>query len=935
MRAPLMFVLLLFAGAAWAQLEPQPRAEELPPPLPAARLETPPELVAGADPIYPEEARIGGRGGDVVLRITIDSEGLVERVDVVQSSGVDLDWSALGAATNFQFAPATFCTWAYDKDGRTPIESCGTTGKVALDWKTTFQVQEQVVEVPVEPISDDPAVAQAGPLNFEGVVRAAGNKDPLEGVEVQVQIERAGMAEDAPLEERFDIRTVLSDEEGRFTFRGIPDGQHRVTFALSGYEVGFVDEDFTQKERTQVVIYLQPRQANRFETVVRQKRAQKDVARISLSREEVRKIPGTFGDPLRVIENLPGLARAPFIGGALIVRGANPADSGVYFDGVEIPLLYHFGGLTSVVNAEFLEDIDFYPGGFGAYYGRATAGIVDVSSRKLKMRSCRGYGEADLIDTGFFFACPLTIGELPTVTFAAAARRSYIDAILPFFLDSFLGSEQAIIAAPVYWDYQTKVETDVGASTYSLFAFGSNDDLKVLSRNAGSQSFAIGFNTQFHRLVGRWELRLSPSLKHVMQPYVGVTSIKLNADNSGADGGPNTSAGISIDTWVWGARDELTWSVAEGLKLRGGVDYLGQTFGVRFAVPVPVEIGSFPRVFPAVEGTEQTFGTSGFNNATAVYAEAELEPFTGLKIVPGVRAELTVFTFLPDDLVDGSKSKAAEARLFSIDPRLTARWQILPLTTVKAAAGVYRQAPEGQEINPDTGNPDLQQPRAVQFIAGIEQALTKDINLDVQLYYTNRDLLIQSTDRVRAINDSDEVDPLFYDNGGRGRTYGVELLLRHEITENFFGWIAYTLSRTESDLNEDRDRFLLTQFDQTHILTLVAQVQLPWAFTFGGRFRAVSGNLQSFPLGSVHDVDTTDYLRLGGVRERLPFFHQLDLRLDRKFVFDQFSATAYVDVLNVYNQQNTEGVQSDYRARSLQPIPSLPFLPVIGLSAEF
>jgi len=44
------------------------------------------------------------------------------------------------------------------------------------------------------------------------------------------------------------------------------------------------------------------------------------------------------------------------------VRGANPADSAVFIDGVEIPLLYHFGGLISVVNPNMLERIDFYSG---------------------------------------------------------------------------------------------------------------------------------------------------------------------------------------------------------------------------------------------------------------------------------------------------------------------------------------------------------------------------------------------------------------------------------------------------------------------------------------------------------------------------------------------------------------------------------------------
>ncbi|OGQ20174.1 MAG: hypothetical protein A2138_03515, partial [Deltaproteobacteria bacterium RBG_16_71_12] len=896
-----------------------------------------------ADPIYPEEARAAGRAGEVVLRIVIDEEGLVERLDVQQSAGLDLDWAAMGAATNFVFAPATFCVYARPADLEAPRDApperrCGQAGKVAIDYRTVFQISEQKVEVPVEPV-DERTVAE-GVLNFEGVVREAATKDALEAVEVTVEIERPAVAADAPAEQRFELRTTHSDAEGRFSFRGIPAGEHRVTFTLSGYEAAFVDETFQDKERTELIVYLRPLEANRFETVVRRRRAQKDVAKVALTRDEVRRVPGTFGDPLRVIENLPGLARAPFIGGALIVRGAHPEDTGVYFDGVEIPLFYHFGGLTSVVNAEFLEDISFYPGGFGAYYGRATAGIVDVASRKLKLKGFRGYAELDLIDSGFFFAGPVKVGELPKITFAAAARRSYIDGILPVILDAFIGPDgQGIIAAPIYWDYQTKVESSPSdGQTLSLFLFGSDDDLSVIQRGLGNAGgFDIGFHTTFHRLVGTWEWRLAPGLTHTFAPYAGVTRVSFDAGNSG-DQGPQVGLSAVIDQWVWGARDNLSLLVDDLLTVRGGLDYVGTTFGVEFDVPLPIEIGAFPRVFPRVEGSNQTFGTHGMANAAAAWLEAELSPTPRLKVVPGVRAEYTVVSFFPDELPDGTTTDPADVALFHIDPRLTARLEIVRGTTLKGAAGIYRRWPQGPELSPDSGNPDLVEPRAVQLIAGVEQRLTRDINVDAQLYLTNRDLLIESTSRMRSSSDgSGEVDPLFYDNGGRGSTVGAELLLRHEITEHFYGWVAYTLSRTVEDLDDHGDRWWLTDYDQTHILTMVAQTNLPWAFTLGARFRVVTGSPTNLPLGSVHDLDTTDYRGLGTTPQssRLPAFHQLDLRIDRKFVFDTFSFTTYLDLLNVYNQENAEGFITDYRSREQEPIPSLPILPVVGLSGEF
>ena len=44
-----------------------------------------------------------------------------------------------------------------------------------------------------------------------------------------------------------------------------------------------------------------------------------------------------------------GVARAPMGLGMLVVRGAAPGDTRVFLDGQEIPQLYHFGGVASVI----------------------------------------------------------------------------------------------------------------------------------------------------------------------------------------------------------------------------------------------------------------------------------------------------------------------------------------------------------------------------------------------------------------------------------------------------------------------------------------------------------------------------------------------------------------------------------------------------------
>ena len=133
-------VLLLWCGTATAQTE-QPGLREMEEQEQAApraqpRLTRPPRLVLQVPPIYPPAARDAGRTGNVVLRLTIDAQGGVERVDVLQSAGEDLDHAAMGAACGFGFEPA---------------QVDGVNAPIQVDFKQAFTLNVVKREVAVEP----------------------------------------------------------------------------------------------------------------------------------------------------------------------------------------------------------------------------------------------------------------------------------------------------------------------------------------------------------------------------------------------------------------------------------------------------------------------------------------------------------------------------------------------------------------------------------------------------------------------------------------------------------------------------------------------------------------------------------------------------------------------------------------------------------------
>ena len=177
-------------------------------------------------------------------------------------------------------------------------------------------------------------------------------------------------------------------------------------------------------------------------------RPRREATRRTLPREVLTRMPGTRGDALRVVELLPGVARPPFGSGQIVIRGAAPGDSEVFVNGVSVPLLYHFGGLTSFYNSQLLERLDFYPGNFSVRYGRRIGGVIEVEPRDPTTdRNFHGIADINLIDASLLLEIPLW----DNAAIAFSARRSYID----FFLTEVVPDDVFnIVAGPVYWDWQ-------------------------------------------------------------------------------------------------------------------------------------------------------------------------------------------------------------------------------------------------------------------------------------------------------------------------------------------------------------------------------------------------------------------------------------------------------------------------------------------------
>lgn len=844
----------------------------------------------------------------VVLLLTIDAAGKVTEVVLRQGAGEPFDPAAVAAAQKFEFEPARV-------DGQ-PVA-------VKVPYTYVFKI---VAKEPAEPPPPPPPPPPPGG-QVTGVLREKGTGEPVAGE--SVYLEPSDRATRAALKARADAakaaagaageddaaavtwpREEFTNDDGRFRFTAVPPGTFRLRMGLSD----FYPPKSWRKRRVEVPqgdgvvelgeVFLQPKPVRRFRTVVKDRRPKRSATKIALQEEEIRAVPGTFGEPSRVVATLPGVARSPFGLGYYIVRGADFDNTGTLIDGFQTTLLYHLGGGPAVIHPDLVGGVDFYPGGYPVDYGRFAAGLIDLRTKEPSRDRWHLAVDLDLLKASVIASIPFDDGK---GTITLAGRRSYYELFLPLITKDVMLS---------YWDYQLRVSYDVSPKTkLTFFLYGAGDDLSQSPADESpkyeDQQQGAVFGFMFHHLMGRVEHRFSKSTRlrsdtmfaydgsDVSQAEAGRATIRLGVDNFGAS-----------------HRTTLLHTFSDRLKLRAGLSALGFHLNADASVPTFPPLGELPK---------PDFDPLLFNGTitedfldVGLFADVDWTVVDGLRVLPGIRADWYDYN---------------GASFFPVDPRLTVRYTPTAAVTVKGNVGAYHQPPSLAEIDPDYGNPDLPPQYSIQSSLGAEVRFATDWELNVTGFFNDmRDIPQTSTDLKTDANG--DVTRQNYVSGGRGRAYGVEILLRKRFGDWVYGWLTYTLSRSErrDPATGAYDPFT---YDQTHVLNLAWTFELPYDWSIAARFRLTSGNPSLKVVGAEYDADADSYQPIYRGTERLPIFHQLDLRVDKKFRFNTWFMSVYLDVQNVYYAKNAEFWRYKYDFSQRVPVSSIPILPTLGVRAVF
>jgi len=858
--APLLLALALAPPAA---------GEDAPAPPP--ELDRKPRLLKFVEATPPPALEARGEA-EVILGLDVDEAGKVTKAEVLTPAGEGFDEAALEAARQFEFEPGVY-------QGK-PVP-------VRITYRYRF------VHRPPPPPEPAAAAVPAPPsVPFAGRVLRKGDRTPLEGIAV--------VLDQGTPEARTDAR-------GHFAFEEVPVGEHQVHLRGPGIAPTDGAVRLEAGKRLETTFYVPAKE--RYASTVRAQRAVQETVEHTLSGEEIRRIPGTQGDTLKAVQNLPGVARAPFGGGLLAVWGSAPQDTRSYVDGVAIPTLYHFGGLRSTFNGEMVDSLAFAPGGYGAEHGRGLGGVIDVESRRPRTDAPHGFVQLDLLDGSFMVDTPLT----QTLSLAVAARRSWIDAFLPLFTSADFQ------LSPKYWDYQADLHWRASPrDDLDFLVFGSDDQLHlVIKRPDPSDSPVADSHIYYHRAVARWLHRFAEG---ATVETTASTGYDVPAQFTFVEG--NSPRVVDQQNLAWALRSVARVPLADWVRLDAGVDYEGTRTPVK---------ATFPPSGPPREGDPGGGfgGAGGLVSDDYVLLSNGLAPFVGatfalfdkrLTVTPQLRLEV-----MSQSAYQGTPG-AFTSSWAALEPRLSARFQALPWLAPKIAAGLYHQPAGPFDLSRAFGNPDLHPESAVHLVAGVDLDPTPTLHVEAEGFYKHLQDLIVRGEHVG--------DPLLV-NDGVGRVVGAELLVRQELWHGFFGWISYTLSRSERRDHPDL-AWRVFQYDQTHILTLVASQILPNGYQLGLRFRYVTGDPITPVDAAYYDSRADRYRPLYGsvYSARLGSFNQLDLRLDKTWTYDRWKLSVYLDLQNVYDRQNPEGIQYNFDYTQTKPLAGLPILPVVGIRGE-
>ncbi|MDA0313877.1 MAG: TonB-dependent receptor [Bacteroidetes bacterium] len=751
---------------------------------------------------------------------------------------------------------------------------------------------------------------------------------------------------------------AITNEEGFYEISNIPAGLYNLRASYVGYKSSTAFEiQVSLAKPIQLDFSLVEDASELSEVVVSSEFTRSEETPLSvrkLNTNEIERYPGGNRDISRVIQSLPGVASTPSFRNDILIRGGAPNENRFFVDEIEVPVINHFstqgssGGPVGILNVNLIKSVDLITGGFPANRMNGLSSFFDIQlneGRRDRMATqlTVGASELTLSNEG-----PLS----PKTTYSLSARRSYLQGLFRLLQLPFL---------PTFNDFQVKTTTKINSKTELTFIGLGAIDQFALNEDAPEEETLEEKENRLYLLnvlpvQSQWNYTTGAKLKRFRDNGFWTFVLSRNMLNNESYKYAGNQEGDEKNL-LFKYRSQESEN-----KFRAENSIFGKGYTLKYGINLEYSrylIDNFDRaVLSQTGGTIDLLATSNYTSYGAFVSGTKNWLNDRLLLSGGIR-------------MDGSDfAKTAFNPLNQLSPRFSISYQLRPNLFATANAGIYYQRPAytilgfqnnaGEFVNQDN---DVRFIRNAQLIGGIEYLAPEKLRR-----FTAEAFYKKYSHYPSSIRNGISLANLGADFGAignepvlsnsTGRAYGLEVFAQQRLYRNFYGIASLTLVRSEFS-NPNSKGMIPSSWDNRFIVSMTAGKRFTKNWELGGRWRFLGGtpytpsDLSSSSLRENWDLRNAailDFSQINGIR--LKPFHQLDIRVDKKYFFDRWTLNWYFDIQNAYNFQaeqapvilpvrNGQGNlildpsdPSRYQLKSIaNPAGSL--LPTVGLIVEF
>lgn len=748
------------------------------------------------------------------------------------------------------------------------------------------------------------AVMAAGDGSLAGHLTDAATHQPLHGAIVAL---------------RGATRYTVTDTAGVFTIPALPAGTYTLDVRRVGYERQAVTDLVVRPgRRTQADVALASILLRVADVHVRPAYFPRGTALATgateFSTEEIRRAPGAAGDVSRIVSSLPGIAKVNDQSNGLVVRGGSAIENAIFVDGIEVPNINHFptqgstAGPIGLVNADLVRTVQFSAGGFGAGVGDRLSAVMQLDLRDGSREKWTSQVDLNLAGGGVVAEGPWARGR---GTWLASLRRSVLDLVVRAF-------DTGTTAIPRYGDYTAKATLDAGRGhRFAVVALGADDHLATDVQTARDNDMIIYGRQSDTQAAGGVTWSSVWGTRTLSRTT--LSTARLRYDDEFRE---TASAGAPLlvsDTRErqWRVRHTTQWTRDARLAIEAGADWAHDSAGLDNAYAARVTALGDSVAAARVR-------TRAAQSRTGAFAQVTWTPDARLTLSTGTR-------------LDALSPRSA----LVVSPRAAAAWRAGARTQLTAAAGVYRQRLP-LSLRAQSASADVSRGlRARHAVLGAHRDLGEGARLSLEGYL--KDYARMPLDPATpALFPLDEV---YYDAGiytahpaltatGAARARGLELALRQKFVARGYG--AASLAWSHAAYRGLDGVWRPRAVDNRVVLAAEGgvtprrgwQVSAKWVYAGGTPYTPVDEAASRVLARTVLDSTQVN-------ARRMPAYHSLNLRVDRRVSYRSTEFLAYLSVWNAYDRANVASYYWHVTHGRVEAQTQWRILPLFGLEYAF